>query len=137
MTAVLSVCFVGPRQFPPIIDPGATPYGYTWSLLLFILPIAVIACWFLPSESLRIPKRAFWGTISILVPLGFALNFFFAGKFFVFPNKGATLGIAAPALGGSVPVEEYVFYFAGFIAIFLIYIWLNEYWLGSYSVADY
>ena len=125
------------KPLPPIIDFSATPYGYTWSLLLFIVPITVIVCWFLPSESLRIPKRAFWRTISILIPLGFALDFFFASKFFCFPNKGATLGILAPALGGGVPVEEYVFYFTGFIAILLIYIWLNEYWLAAYGVRDY
>jgi hypothetical protein len=30
--------------------PNPTPYGYTVSLLPFIIPIVVIACWFLPSE---------------------------------------------------------------------------------------
>jgi hypothetical protein len=35
---------------------------------------------------------------------------------------------------GSVPVEEYVFYFTGFVFILLFYIWLDEYWLAAYSV---
>ena len=116
-------------------DP--TPYGYTWSLLLFIVPIIVIAGWLFPQERIRLPQRAFWRTISILVPFGFALDFFFAHKFFVYPNRQATLGIGAPALGGPVPVEEYIFYFSGFIAILLIYIWLDEFWLAAYSVPDY
>ena len=47
-----------------------SPYGYTWSLLLFVVPILVILLWFLPSEGLQIPQRAFWRTIVILVPLG-------------------------------------------------------------------
>lgn len=118
----------------PSVNP--TPHGYTWSLLLFLVPIGVIAGWFLPSEQLGVPKRAFWTTLAILVPLGCALDFFFAHRFFTYPNAGATLGIGAPALGGSVPVEEYIFYFTGFLAILLLYIWLGEYWLAAYSVTD-
>jgi hypothetical protein len=116
-------------------DP--TPHGYTWSLLLFIVPIVVIAFWFLPREGVKIPRRAFWWTIGILVPLGWGLDFFFAQWFFLFPNRGATLGISAPALGGPVPIEEYVFYLTGFISILLIYIWMDEYWLAAYNVPDY
>ncbi len=119
----------------PSLNP--TPHGYTWSLLLFVFPIMAIAGWFLPIEGIRIPRRSFWITIAILVPCGFALDFFFANRFFLYPNNGATLGIPAPALGGSVPIEEYVFYFTGFLAILLIYIWLGEYWLAAYSVPDY
>lgn len=116
-------------------DP--TPYGYTWSLLLFLVPIVVIAFGFLPREEVKIPRKAFWWTIGILVPLGFATDFFFASRFFLFPNAGATLRIDAPALHKPVPVEEYVFYLTGFIAVLLIYLWLDEYWLAAYNVADY
>jgi len=123
--------------FLQIPSANPTPYGYSWSLLLFVVPIVVIGLWFLPSEGLRIPQRAFWRTIWILVPLGFGLDFFFANRFFIYPNPKATLGIGAPALGGSVPIEEYVFYFTGFIAVLLIYVWLDEYWLVAYNVADY
>jgi hypothetical protein len=114
-----------------------TPYGYTWSLLLFVVPIVVIGWWFLPSEGVRISQRAFWRTIWILVPCGFGLDFFFANCFFLFPNAQATVGIGAPALGGSVPIEEYIFYFTGFVATLLLYVWLNEYWLAAYRVPDY
>src|SRR5260221_9913356 len=120
-----------------IADPNPTPYGYTWSLLLFIVPIVVVAFWFVPREGVKIPKRAFWRTIGILVPWGFGLDFFFASRLFVFSNPGATLGIAAPALGKPVPVEEYVFYLTGFITILLIYIWMDEFWLAAYDVPDY
>ena len=115
---------------------NATPFGYTWSLLLFVIPILVIGGWFLPSEQVRIPKRAFWRTIWILVPIGFGLDFFFAHRFFEFKNAGATVGISAPAIGGGVPVEEYVFYFTGFLAVLLLYVWLDEYWLAAYKVSD-
>ena len=112
-----------------------TPFGYSWSLLLFIIPILVIGGWFLPSERVRIPKRAFWRTIWVLVPIGFGLDFFFARRFFEFKNSGATVGISAPAIGGGVPLEEYIFYFTGFLAVLLIYVWLDEYWLAEYNLS--
>jgi hypothetical protein len=116
---------------------SSTPYGYTVSLLLFIFPIAFIAGWFLPSEELKIPRRAFRWTLLILVPLGCLLDFVFAQWFFDYPNAGATLGIRAPALGRAVPVEEYVFYLTGFLAVLLLYVWLGEFWLAAYNVRDY
>lgn len=119
------------------ISADPTPHGYTWSLLLFIIPIVVIAAWFLPREGVRVPQKAFWWTIGVLGPLGCGLDFFFAHWFFRFPNRGATLGIPAPALGGPVPVEEYIFYLTGFLAILLLYVWMDEYWLAAYNVPDY
>lgn len=113
-----------------------TPHGYTVSLLLFILPIIVIAFWFLAQEGIQVSKKAFWWTIGLLFPLGALLDFFFAQYFFYFPNAQATLGIKAPVLGGEVPIEEYVFYFTGFLAVLLLYIWLDEYWLADYSVPN-
>jgi hypothetical protein len=123
------------KLVPTSLDPS--PHGYTWSLLLFIVPILVIAFWFLPSEGLEIPQRAFWRTIAILVPLGFLLDCLFAQHFFVYPNPQATLGIHAWALGKPVPIEEYAFYFTGFVAILLLYVWLGEFWLAAYNVPDY
>lgn len=120
-----------------ISSPDPTPYGYTYSLLLFLLPIAAIGLWLMPAEGVDIPKRAFWRTIAILGPIGCALDVFFASRFFTFTDRGATLGIDTPVVGGSVPIEEYVFYFSGFVAIILIYLWLNEYWLSAYAVPDY
>ena len=113
---------------------GSSPYGYTVSLLLFIVPILVIGFWFLPQEGVKVSKKAFWRTIGLLFPIGAALDFFFARSFFQFPNAGATLQITAPALGGGVPIEEYIFYFTGFVAVLLMYIWLDEYWLAAYTI---
>jgi len=131
--------------------PNPSPYGYTMSLLLFIVPIAVIGGWLVPRDDVRISKRSFLLTMALLIPMGVALDFFFAHLFLTFPNPEATLGIPAPALGactkchifvgspahiviGSVPIEEYIFYFTGFITVLLLYIWLDEYWLSAYSV---
>ena len=118
------------------VGTNPSPHGYTWSLLLFIVPIATIAGWFL-REDLEIPQRAFWRTMGVLVPIGWLLDVIFARWFFCFPDPKATLGIPAPALGRPVPIEEYAFYLTGFLMILLLYIWLSEYWLAAYTVEDY
>lgn len=135
--AAITLHTVRSRAIIKMANTNPTPHGYTWSLLLFLVPIVVIAWWFLPSEEIQIPRCAFWRTIAVLTPLGFATDFFFASRFFVFPNAGATLRIGAPALRGHVPVEEYVFYLTGFLAVLLLYIWLDEFWLAAYTIADY
>jgi lycopene cyclase domain-containing protein len=124
-------------QVPPIVDTSISnpsPYGYTVSLLLFIVPTLVIGLWFVPHEGVQISRKSFAITILLLFPIGALLDFLFATKFFRFLNPGATLRIPAPALGGSVPIEEYIFYFTGFVFMLLLYIWLDEYWLSAYGV---
>jgi hypothetical protein len=123
---------VAPAIDKSVLDPS--PFGYTTSLLLFIVPALVIVLWFLPHEGVQISQKSFAITVALLFPLGALLDFLFASKFFLFPNPGATLQIAAPALGGSVPIEEYIFYFTGFVFTLLLYIWLDEYWLAAYGV---
>lgn len=124
------------RPLVEILPADPSPYGYPVSLLIFIVPIVIIGLWFLPQGHIRVSKRAFWWTVGILFPLGAALDFFFAQFFFSFPDPDATLRIAAPALGRSVPVEEYAFYLTGFLAVLLLYVWLDGYWLRAYSIPD-
>jgi hypothetical protein len=141
-------------RVPAVVDPAysnSSPYGYSVSLLLFIVPIVVILGWLVPRDDVRISKRSFLITMALTIPLGVVLDFFFAHLFLTFPNPEATLGIPAPALGactkchifvgspahiivGSVPIEEYFFYFTGFATVLLLYVWLDEYWLSAYSV---
>ena len=122
-----------------VVDAAArnpSPYGYTVSLLIFAIPIVGIGFWLVPQEGLHISKKAFWWTIGLLFPIGAGLDFFFAHLFFTFPNSEATLGWTAPALHGGVPVEEYLFYFLGFVAVLLMYIWLDGYWLDAYAIGE-
>lgn len=122
-----------------------TPYGYTISLLLYLVPIATLLTWFFrkhPRGSFR--RKAFNWTIGLLAPVGFLLDLVFGNLFFRFPNAEATLGIFLPgysfATGGLVydlPIEEFIFYVSGFVAILLVYIWCNEVWVPAYGVADY
>ena len=64
---------------------GASPHGYTWSLLLFLVPIAVIAVWLLPSEGLEIPRSAFVWTIAITGSVGCLLMGSVRNGFSAFP----------------------------------------------------
>jgi hypothetical protein len=114
-----------------------TPLGYTWSLALFIIPIGVLAWWFACRPDLKFPRKAFWRTIAVLAPLGFALDLLFGNAFFIFANKAATLGCNVPALGGAIPIEELIFYLTGFMLVLLSYIWCDEYWMAAYNVPDY
>jgi hypothetical protein len=119
-----------------LLPQNPSPYGYTVSLSIFLVPVVLIAFWFVPSDRIRIARHSFWITILALFIAGAALDFFFAHSFFCFPNRNAVLGIPAPALGGPVPFEEYIFYLTGFLTVLLFYIWLDGYWLSAYSVSE-
>ena len=123
----------------PGIDPASnpTPLGYTFSLSLFIVPVVVLFAWLLPTPEYALARGAFWRTFAVLAPLGIVLDLLFGTAFFVFPNREATLGIEIPAVGGSVPVEEIVFYVTGFLVVLLLYIWGDEYWVRAYNIPDY
>ena len=114
-----------------------TPYGYTISLLLFFLPVTALGRWFLRHPEHRLAHKAYWKTVLALVPFGFLLDLVFGSFFFRFPNPEATLGIGIPALGGHIPLEEFLFYVGGFLAVLLCYIWADESWLSRYNVAEH
>jgi hypothetical protein len=125
---------------PAMLQPtgtNPTPFGYTWSLSLFFVPIIGLAWWFALRPDLKFPRAAFWRTIAVLAPLGFGLDLLFGNGFFVFPNHQAILGLRVPARGGPIPIEEFVFYLTGFILVLLSYVWCDEYWMASYNVPDY
>ncbi len=117
---------------PPVAD-NPTPLGYTWSLLLFIIPLLYLALWFLLHPQYQIQKKIFAITLAVLVPLGIVLDLLFAHTFFVFENHGAVLGFEVPGVGGGIPIEEFVFYISGFVFVLLLYIWSDEVWMDRYN----
>lgn len=116
-------------------DP--TPLGYTWSLSLFLLPLAYLLWWLYRHPDFPLQKKAFHRTLLVLVPSGFILDLLFAHTFFTFPNHGAVLGIEVPGRGGGIPIEEFVFYVTGFVFVLLLYVWADGYWFAAYDVEDY
>ena len=122
-----------------VVDPSTnpTPFGYTWSLLLYLVPVLALAGWLARHPEHRLQRSALRLSLLILVPLGFGLDLLLGTRFFDFRNEGATLGIGVPALGGSIPIEELVFYAMGFLVVLLLYMWADEYWMGAYNLPDY
>lgn len=118
------------------VAPDPTPLGYTLSLALFFVPIAVLLVWFVRAPLRPLVRPAFFRALPALIATGFALDGFFATAFFRFENHAATLGVGVPVLGGAVPIEEHLFYAAGFFATLLTYVWCDESWLRAYSVPD-
>lgn len=121
-----------------------TPYGYTVSLLLFVVPVVAIAIWHLrlgsPSD-----KRAFIACAILMAVLGAFLDFFFGYHFFSFPNEAATLGIRVPAwnwgemawVRGYLPIEEFGFYITGSLFMICVYLWADQNWLSLYDPDAY
>jgi lycopene cyclase domain-containing protein len=129
-----TVLVPGTLQVP---SSNPTPHGYTWSLLLFVFPLAVLHWWFLRHPRFTFERTAYWLTVAVLAPLGFVLDLLLGHTFFEFPNAGATLGLTLPGVGGPLPIEEFAFYLTGFLFILLFYIWNDEFWLAEYNVPDY
>lgn len=120
--------------------PGTSPYGYTWSLLLWFVPALVILVSLWRSPGREVPRKAFLWTVLPLLGLGLILDVIFGNLFFTFPNQGANLGVYFPGwdwemhrLVWNIPVEEIFFYFFGDSVALLIYLWCDLYWLDRYA----
>jgi len=122
-----------PRPMMPL-EGNPTPFGYTMSLSFWIIPAIAMAVWFLRHKDIDIPDRkAFYTTLVLLPVIGCVLDILFATSFFTFENLDATIGLMIPVVGGSVPVEEFIFYIMGFVVILLAYVWVKVAWLGSHG----
>lgn len=138
--------FESSQQFVDVSD-NPTPLGYFKSLVLFLLPCAVFGFWMLKLLRSRTRKKAFWITIALLAPIGVVLDIFFGMQFLTFRNTGSVLGSQWPwcilwaydLRGGAwhkyIPVEEVLFYFLGFVAILLTYVWADEVVFGGSKVS--
>jgi len=139
---------ISQRPIDPALNPS--PLGYTFSLVLFILPCAVFGVWVGRSHRTTEQRSACLMTLILLIPVGFILDLLFGRSFLRFPNPKATLGILVPGydlrsgwrgLWGSgwepfLPLEEFAFYALGFTAILLAYIWGDEILFRANKVDD-
>ena len=134
VAASVAVLPVQPAPDPVFEGSPVTPYGYTVSLVLFLLPVAAFLVWFARHRRAHPSWRAFWLTFAVVVGVWSLLDVLLARTFFTFPNPAATVGIYAPGydpVGGwglNVPVEEFLFYIGGCAFIVLAYIWSTEVW---------
>jgi hypothetical protein len=142
--SILTLLSVEERS-PVVFPTNPTPYGYTWSLLLFLVPALTLLGWLHYNSDLVFPRKAFYWTCGLIIPLGFILDLFFGTIFFTFPNREATLGIWTPAfdlpsmqwIPNQLPIEEFGFYTFGITCVLLLYIWASEYWMGAYDPIDF
>ena len=128
---------------PPLYPEGAASLGYTKSLILFVVPIAAMAAWFLwPGHHENRHWRPFGYTIGFITVLWTGLDILLAHTFFVFPDPDSATGIAIPGLdpatgwGWNVPIEEVLFYILGSAYLVLAYIWASEVWFPDRDQAD-
>jgi hypothetical protein len=96
--------------------------------------------WLRANPIYRVPWRAFWLTVGILVALGVLLDLAFGNAFFTFPNSGATLqiyvwgfDIASGTWLKNIPIEEFGFYLFGIAVALMFYLWADMVWLGRYA----
>lgn len=126
------------------VAPGeasySTPLGYTWSLTLFAAPLAVILISLLRNPKAKVPRKSFFLTLAVTLPLAFLLDLAFATTFFTFPNEEATLGIrfwglefGPLAVRRNLPIEEFLFYILGMTVSLASYLWLSEVWFRRYN----
>src|ERR1017187_9533588 len=131
-----------PRPLVGDLQANPSPHGYTWSLTLFLIPVAVLAIWLARRRDSGIQNRAFWLTTLLVSGSGILLDVFFGLSFFTFPNRGAVLGICFPGYSFAdgwhkiIPVEEIGFYTFGVLAVLLVYVWGDEFWFAAYNVDD-
>src|SRR3954467_1921473 len=86
-------------------------------------------------------RRALRWTAGTIVVLGIVLDFVFGHLTLRFPGCSAAPGAGPyvwclPAVRGSVPVEELLFYALGPVAMVLVYACADERWLSRYNPAD-
>src|SRR5262245_12356261 len=150
--AVLTLYTVRVPMQPSDVKLNPTPLGYTVSLLIYLLPVLALYRWLrgaFDESGGRIDYRrsAYRWTLGTLIPLGYLLDIGFGHAFLKFTNLNATFfrdTFLVPAFdfttGGfqkHIPLEEFVFYTLGFMAILSVYVWCDEYWLKLYNVPDY
>lgn len=143
--AVVALLSAHVAQEPVPLTPQPSFLGYTRSLSLFISPILAVLGWLHIHRDFEFQRRAFYWTVIPLALMGFLLDFVFGTLFFQFLNREATLGCWLPGWDWNtlriepdrLPLEEFIFYATGFMAVLLIYLWCDEYWFGAYNVPDY
>ena len=116
---------------------------YFTSLVLWGIPILYLwpAFNMITAEGTGRRRRALYLSAGLIVVLGIVLDFLFGHLTLRFagcsepPGAGPYL-LCLPAVRGSVPVEELLFYAMGPVAIVLVYACADERWLSRYNPKD-
>ena len=106
---------------------------YTWSLLIFVAPLALTLGDLVQRGHFAQWKAPIGLALALLFPMGLVLTVGLADDFFVYPATSAVVGITLPALDVTgvdhafrIPVEELAFYLLGFASLLTLYAWLDS-----------
>src|ERR1051326_7531131 len=109
-----------------------TTSTYFKSLFFWVVPVVLL----LPrlyheTDAGGRRRRAFWYTVAFIFFAGCFLDFGLGGLILNFADSGY---IWRFPFGQHIPLEEVLFYFLGGMAIMLVYLWADEYWMKKYNV---
>lgn len=127
-----------PRTFVLGSDPS--PLGYTWSQLIFLVPVLCLHYFFKRHAEFIRYRKAYWMTVGMFLSAGLGMDILLGEIFFTFPNEASHLGIHLPGLDirtgeieWNIPIEEISFYGIGAMFMLLMYLWCDLYWIGTHD----
>jgi hypothetical protein len=107
---------------------------YLVSLLLWLVPVCLLLPRFLRNTHRGSRRRqALFASASYIFLAGVVLDFAFGAVILSFDCPGRYL-VCLRAIGGKIPIEEYLFYILGGFAVVLVYVWADMHWLAAYNV---
>lgn len=139
--AILTLASVQDPGTRVITSANPTPYGYTLSLTLFLVPSLVLVLDLARHPRVDVERRAFLLAMVAIVALGTVLDVVFGYSFLKFPNSGATLGVRLPSFNFSelsfvpdyLPLEEFGFYILSACFMVALYAWGDLIWFQRYE----
>ena len=125
----------------PLVLDALGRLTYFTSLGLWGIPILYLWSVFnmITAEGTGRRRRALYLSAGMIVVLGIVLDFLFGHLTLRFPGCGDPQGpylLCLPAVRGSVPIEELLFYAMGPVAMVLVYACADERWLSRYNPKD-
>jgi hypothetical protein len=134
-------------------------YGYTFSLVLLVIPLVGLVCWYfrsLHSDHQGDLRKLIRGTLIDSIFAGALLVVFdvlFANLLFTFPDPNAIVRVYVPGYKWdaacsslltifrpscyslSIPIEEVLFYLLGAAVLRGMYVWASEDFLSLYTLS--
>jgi len=129
----------------PLTLDAFSRLNYFTSLTMWLVPILYLWPTFalLTANGTGRRRRALLATVALIVGLGVVLDFVLGFLTLRFPGctdpDVAPTGryvLCLPAVNGSIPIEELLFYAMGPVAMVLVYACADERWLSKYNPPD-
>jgi hypothetical protein len=111
------------------------PSTYFTSLWFWLVPVALLfPRFYMSTDAGGRRRRAFWVTVGFVFVAGIVLDFVLGRWILRFDDVNPNVYVfRIPAWGKGIPVEEVLFYLLGGMAILLVYVWADEYWMHAYN----